>query len=333
MVAFVFLLALFAFNVHNVAASIPGIPSAYTVSSGNKNNSVFYLITPCGTKIPYTNKGYSCVYGDYGSYTAAKGYTCSYSTNGSAYSTTFEYMKCTKTIPASYTTSVLNNYSLRGVYTAPSATTVTAASDSTWNDPSPYLYFYNAPVGTVSASLDSSLDIFSPKPAFTRTATWDVVVSIDKKLQVADAGVDHLFYRLAIDTITLSRNGRNFETKEELLSFIASSDFLDTMGFSEVEKANSLKTITEDVHRSPESEYYYLTVLDDSSVHDLSDLVIDPEPTELVRRYFAVYPSSVPVKTEGDIVFPEIKSVANGEYYVKETGELLLTNNTVVKFK
>ncbi len=196
--------------------------------------------------------------------------------------------------------------------------------------PSPFIYFYNAPDGAVEISLDSQLDSYAPLPAFNDEQGWELVAK-DSKLTLDGKPVDHVFYELALNKISLSRNGRNFASKEEVIMYLNDSDFLTKLGFSQTEKDNSLGYLVPEIEAAADSEYYYLTVLDAQSVAETGTLTVSPIPDKIVRQYFAVYPTDVPVATTGDFVFPEVELIEG--FIVKETGEFLINPSMFVFFK
>lgn len=282
-----------------------GMTTPYTIYYPGSYCSVAYE--------PYTSSGYSC--------------------NRFVWETSSQawyQIDCVRNVPAQYVGQTLSSYAINGVYNP-------AVSDS--QTPyfefgtlsCPHLYPHNTPAGTVSITPDSDLDIFKTEQPFTLGNTW-LLSSADGEVSLDGEEVDHLFYRLAIEDLTLSRNGRNFSSKVEIIDYLKYSDFLSNLGFSAEERTNSLETIIGDIEANPASPYYYLTALDEASINQVSKLVIDPAPVDLIRSYFAVYPTPVPVKTEGDFIFPAIKTIGT-EYTVKETGELLLGPDTFVSFK
>ena len=204
-------------------------------------------------------------------------------------------------------------------------------SHSYFDRPSPFVYLYSAPEGEISVTLDSELDSFSPKPAFTASNSWEVDSS-NGELSVAGKSADHLFYELALNKIELSRNGRNFTSKAELTSFLKDSDFLSKLGFSEAEINNSLEYLLPQIEITADMPYYYLTVLDEEAIAKVSTITVTPEPSTVLRQYFAVYPTMTPVQASGEFTFASPKETASG-FVVKETGELLLDGTVFVTFK
>jgi hypothetical protein len=195
---------------------------------------------------------------------------------------------------------------------------------------SPFIYLHNAPEGNISVNLSSALDTYSPLPSFTTTNGWDID-SKDGSLFVDNKKVDNLFYELALTKLTLNRNGKNFSSKKEIISYLKTSSFLDKMGFSEEEKKNTLGYIIPEIQEAEDTEYYYLTVLTPESVAEVSTLNVTPKPNRIDRHYYSIYPTNVPVRTEGDFKFP-VQEKENG-FTVKETGELLVQPDMFVFFK
>lgn len=204
---------------------------------------------------------------------------------------------------------------------------VASQTVTTPNFNSPFVYM-NVPDGTYSVAVDSEWDLYqSVTPAFTRAATWDVLVD-GGQLQVGNTDADHLFYELALQKVDLTRNGLNFESKDALVEYLQHSDFFSNLAMSEVEKENSLGYL---VPNLPESDNYYLTVLSDESVEKLSNIRVSPAPEKLVRTYYAIYPTSVPVKTNGPLLFAD--KDLSGDSIVKEYGEIIVKPEMYVFWK
>ena len=181
-------------------------------------------------------------------------------------------------------------------------------------------------------TLTSALDRYLPEPAFNQKNGWIVDVKagqvfLDNKKQ------DMLFYELAVNKITLNRNGRNFNSKEEVISFLQNSDFLNKLSFSEVEKKNSLNYFIPKINESPDKNFYYLTVLNESAIDEISQLKIDPKPERINMKYFAIYPTPVPVASTGEFIFPSIVSTDTKNYTVDVTGEFLVDSSMTVLWK
>lgn len=276
-----------------------GLPRAYSCPPPD------YVLATC----PYVQSGYTC--------TKVGGSTCGPGGGWNSYS-------CTR-----------NNYSAiqSGAFTLIGRnlpnTVQTYNVQLTWDKPSPFIYFYNAPEGEIDVTLDSQLDSFAPLPAFNQKSGWDLTVK-DSVLWLDGTPVDHVFYELALNQIELTRNGRNFASKAEVISYLQDSDFLTKLGFSQNEKANSLGYLIPKIEET-DSAYYYLTILEAESIADTSTLNVTPAPDKIVRQYFAVYPTAVPVTTNGEFVFPAVEKVEG--FTVKETGEFLINSSMFVFFK
>ena len=266
-----------------------------------------------GYVCPYVQSGYTCT-----RYSTALSFGCS------SASSPWNGYTCTKN---NYSATQSGAFTLIGIN---SPVTVTPYSiQVTWEKPSPFIYFYNAPEGEIDVTLDSQLDSFAPLPAFNQESGWDLEVK-DSKLSLDGTAVDHVFYELALNQIELTRNGRNFASKEEVIEYLKDSDFLTKLGFSQNEKDNSLGYLIPKIEET-DSAYYYLTILEEESIADTSTLYVTPTPDKIVRQYFAVYPSDTLVATTGDFVFPAVEE-AEG-FTVKETGEFLINSGMFVFFK
>jgi hypothetical protein len=192
---------------------------------------------------------------------------------------------------------------------------------------SPFIYATLAD-GIYSIELDSEWDRYqSVTPAFTRAAAWDMTVK-NGVMNVEGNEQHHLFYELAMHRIDLTRNGINFESKDALVQYLQESDFFSKLAMSETERENSLGYL---IPNLPDSKNYYLTVLTDESVDALSSITVTPAPEKLIRTYYAVYPSTVPIKTSGGISFKQ-KDVS-GDSVVKEYGEIIVKPEMYVFWK
>ena len=103
-------------------------------------------------------------------------------------------------------------------------------------------------------------------------------------------------------------------------------------GFSEAEINNSLEYLLPQIEITADMPYYYLTVLDEEAIAKVSTITVTPEPSTVLRQYFAVYPTMTPVQASGEFTFASPKETASG-FVVKETGELLLDGTVFVTFK
>ena len=159
---------------------------------------------------------------------------------------------------------------------------------------SPFIYIQNPPKGKIDVTINSPLQKYTSQiPAFTLKNGWMLDSDgIDTFMNSQKVG--KLFYELAIDKIELTRNGKTFDSKESLLAFLNGSDFYKRFGFSEAQKQDSISYIAKKIQSSP---HYYLTILDDASVSKISSLNVSPKPENINRRYFAIYPTSTPIKT------------------------------------
>jgi len=224
---------------------------------------------------------------------------------------------CVKTT-ITYSGTVLSPLSVEGASTA---TYQYAYVTGGYN--SPFVYFKNLPKNGAVITVDSKLNKYLSEPLFNQKNGWIVKQNGDS-ISVSGKKEENLFYELVIDQISLNRNGRNFSSKEEVISYLDNSDFFEKLDFSEVEKKNSLDYFIPKIQSAQNTKYYYLTILSDSAIEEISNLSIKPKPKNLVRRYFALYPTDVPVKAEGDIMFPKNMNGKDGEFFVKETGEILV---------
>ena len=193
---------------------------------------------------------------------------------------------------------------------------------------SPFIYFDNMPDGSYTVSLDSEWDSYQAvAPAFTKAAGWDVDLQ-EGTTYVAGVAQDNLFYELGMHRIDLSRNGLNFDSKEALVSFLLESDFFTNLNMTAEEKTNSLTYL---IPRLPDAPYYYLSLLEDDAVSELSSLKIEPKPEQLVRTYYVVYPSASPVRSSGELIFPAGFDASKPT--VKEYGEIIVKPEMYVFWK
>jgi hypothetical protein len=247
----------------------------------------------------------------------------------SAWGCSVQYNSCSKTVDV-YSASKNNEFTLTGTRTPTLNTVNIFVSMFELSKPSPFIYLRNAPNGPVSVSLSSALDSYSPKPFFNKEMGWDLNVD-NSAISLNGIEVDHLFYELALKKIEMTRNGRNFISKDKVIAFLNDSDFLTKLGFNEEEKRNSLGYLIPKILEASDTEFYYLTVLDSESIANVSTLNITPKPDRIDRLYFAVYPTNVPVRTDSDFVFP--KTEKEDGFTVKETGEFLIDSGMFVFFK
>lgn len=259
----------------------------------------------------------------------ASGYTCTRTGScGNILPAQIRYV-CTKNT-ITYSATVNNPYTLTGTQATSVVTVTPVTIMSVFEKPSPFIYFHNAPEGTVSVSLSSALNTFFPKPLFNQKNGWKVK-SQNGSLFVDSKKVDNLFYELGLRGVTMTRYGKNFSFKEEVITYLKDSDFLTKLGFNEEEKKNSLGYLIPKIQSSATKKNYYLSILDADSIAKTSTLTITPKPNRIDRQYFAVYPTDTPVKTVGTFVFPKHEK-ENG-FTVKETGEFLIEPSMMVVFK
>lgn len=180
---------------------------------------------------------------------------------------------------------------------------------------SPFIYLRNQ-VGEVAIKLRSVWNQYqSQQPAFNQAAGW----------VVSEAREEPLFYELGLKEVTLSRQGRVFMSKDELVDYLVYGDFFDRLGFSATEKENSLGYLLPKLSTAP---YYYLSILSDEAVSAISIPEIEPQPDTFVRRYFAVYPTQSPVLVSGDLNFPSV--VSDEGFTVRDYGEIIVTPDMFV---
>ncbi len=193
---------------------------------------------------------------------------------------------------------------------------------------SPFIYFSNMPNGDYAVKLDSDWDRYQAvSPAFSSGSLWDINVNSDK-VNTVEGEYEHLFYELAMSRIDLSRNGVNFNSKESLVEFLDTSDFFENLHMTSVEKANSLDYL---IPRLPDSSNYYLTILSDDAINSLSEISVSPKPEQMVRTYYAIYPTKTPVKTTGVLDYPEPFDTSKPT--VKEYGEIIVKPEMYVIWK
>lgn len=256
----------------------------------------------------------------------ALGYTCTQTIDWNGVT-----IECIKVGVSTYSATQDDTYTLTGFKT----TSDDLFADDYMEYSSPFVYFSNPPQGNISLTLNSKFNSYFPIPSFNAYNGWNVIgdkqkgiVSIDGKEQKS------LFYELAMNSVTLNRHGQNFTSKEEITSYLQNSDFFDQLSFSQEQKENSLQYVLQKLNDSKvNNKYYYLTILTDESIADISTLAIQPKPKKLIRNYFAIYPTNVSVKTEGSFVFPKKQNLNNKDFVVKETGEFVIPNSMTIFFK
>ena len=325
----IFKLLVLAFVVINVFPAPSAEAICYNIVPAWNNS---FCTAPAGTWGGYTERGRTYNYPppDYVTATCAyaqSGYTCTRfgNTNCTVGGGGWNGYTCTRN---NFSATQSGGFTLIGKNVPSSLTSYSI--QITWEAPSPFIYFYNAPEGEVTVRLDSQLDSYAPLPAFNQESGWDLTVK-DSALYLDDTAIDHVFYELALNKIALTRNGRNFESKDEVITYLKNSDFLTKLGFSEQEKNNSLGYLIPEIEAAADSEYYYLTILEDESIAESGTLTVTPTPDKIDRKYFAVYPSAAPVVTTGDFAFPPVEPIEG--FTVKETGEFLINQSMFVFFK
>jgi hypothetical protein len=310
----------------------PCDPVAYS-NGFDSGDTIYYNAEACALE----NQGFSCTYRDRtGGATCPVGSSCVYSYSSSytsgcswcwqLHTVTYD---CTKVV-TTYSATPVSAYTLQG--TSALINTINFLVMYTYDSgkPSPFIYFHNAPEGSITVSLSSALNTFFPKPLFNQKNGWKVK-SHNGSLSVDSKKVDNLFYELGLRGVTMTRHGKNFASKEEVIAYLSDSDFLTKLGFNEEEKKNSLGYFIPKIQSSPIKKNYYLSILDADSIAKTSTLTITPKPNRIDRQYFAVYPTDTPVKTLGTFVFPK-HGKENG-FTVKETGEFLIEPSMTVIFK
>ncbi len=182
---------------------------------------------------------------------------------------------------------------------------------------SPTLYFKNNPQGKIKVKINSEFGVYkNQKPEFNTKNGWEVE-SDGKNISVNNKKTDNLFYELGLKKVNLSRNGKNFNSQEDLKNFLKTSEFFEKLGFNKTEKENSLKYV---LPRLPESNNYYLTILENPKT--VTQLEITPK-AKIIQKYFVIYPTTIPVKTFGELVYPE-KISKSEEFAVKNYGEIIV---------
>jgi len=235
---------------------------------------------------------------------------------------TDDFMVCSSTVTktsTSYSAAQKDYRTLKGTSDTSSSSVFTVLYEDT---DSPFIYLQNPPAGDISLSLSSQFNKYYPKPAFNQNNGW-LLNSKDGKISLNGEEKNNLFYELEISKLTLNRNGKNFASKEELSSYLQNSDFLTKLGFTEEQKKNSLDYFIPKLNATANKNFYYLNILSDNAVNEISKLNIAPAPENLARLYFAVYPTNVEVKANTEFIFPEQQSSPTA-FTATETGEFLV---------
>ena len=194
----------------------------------------------------------------------------------------------------------------------------------------PFVYLENAPTGNISIDISSEEDKYTAQdPEFNKENWWEVR-SEEGDLYVDGEEVDELYYELAFKGVQLTRNWKNFDSKEGLLEYKQESDFFEKLWLTEEEKNNSIEAIKP---KLPEAENYYLTILEEKAIEDIVNYDFSEEPEELIRRYYAVYPTENKVRTTWDLQFPDEKNVEEDEFIVKDYGEVVVKEDMLPLWK
>ncbi|MBS8121970.1 hypothetical protein [Candidatus Vampirococcus lugosii] len=230
-------------------------------------------------------------------------------------------------LPETYSAEVLYNIPGNKIAIKGFKNTGSPNVGGTYN--TPFLYLENQPEGKIDITINSKRDNYSSqRPDFNIENGWSVL-NDNGNMFVELKKVDYLFYLLDFERIELTRNGKNFDSKDELTNYLINSDFFQKLGFDEEQKENSLDYILPTIQDSPN---YYLTVLTKESIQNIVNYEFSEEPEKLIRRYFAIYPTLNPVKTSGGLQFPEIIEYDN-EYIIKDFGEIYLKNGMLPIWK
>ncbi|MCK5461169.1 hypothetical protein KAI58_04255 [Candidatus Gracilibacteria bacterium] len=194
---------------------------------------------------------------------------------------------------------------------------------------SPFIYFENVPDGKIKVFVNSEWKQYkNVSPDFISGDFW-LLDGKDGEIFAKGTKVDNLFYELGLKKVELTRNGQNFETKQALISFLEETDFFQRLGLSDQQKTNSMNYL---IPKIQEASNYYLTILDAEATENISKIKIDPIPQNIIRRFFAIYPSDGAIKTEGGLQYPEVRNVSDG-FMVKEYGEILVDKSTYILWK
>jgi len=193
---------------------------------------------------------------------------------------------------------------------------------------SPYIYFDGVSDGEYSISISSLFDHYRTTPSMNIKNGWDISIQ-DSKIITDKKIVENLFYELDVSSINLTRNGINFSGRDSLIGYLESSDFYSQMGMNQREKENSLEYVRTKLEKG--SQNYFLTILTDESIQDISTLTIlnkKGNTVDVRRSYFAIYPTEIPIKKTGGLIFPNKNNTS-----VKEFGEMLVQPTMQVFWK
>ena len=199
-----------------------------------------------------------------------------------------------------------------------------------YNFNTPFLYFDNQPKGEIDVQINTELDMYtSQDPEFNIENGWSVQ-SDWQDIYVKWQERDHLFYKFAFDKVEMTRQGKNFDSKEWLKDYLENSAFFEKLWFSEQEKQNSLWYMYDVLEDSPN---YYLTILEEDAINNLVNYDISKEPEELIRRYYVVYPTKNEVNTVGWLNFPDNVDISDDKYTIKDYGEIYMKNGMFPSWK
>jgi len=213
-----------------------------------------------------------------------------------------------------------NRITIKGIKSKPTS----IVNISPYN--SPYIYLQNPPQGKINISINSEFGKYqNQKPAFNQSAGWKVE-SDGKDISVENQKVKNLFYELALKKVELSRNGKNFTSQENLKNFLEHSEFFKKLGFNKTEKQNSLNYV---LPKLPKAKNYYLTILENPE--QVTQLDVTPK-AQIIQKYFVIYPTTIPVKTFGGLVYPE-KNIQTDAFTVKNYGEIIVKPEMFVIWK
>lgn len=203
--------------------------------------------------------------------------------------------------------------------------------DRTMKFYTPYIYVNNANNQDINLIINSNWNQYSNiEPDFNQKNGWNLKANNNQFVDAENNKTyDHLYYELGMKQISLVRQGQNFSSSVELFSFLNESNFFNKLGLTETQKQNAISSVKKDL---PESQNYYLTILDSEAIADISELSISPVPEQVIRKYFAVYPTLLPVATNGDLSYPETEEITN-KYTLLETGEIIVQPNIYVIWK
>lgn len=203
--------------------------------------------------------------------------------------------------------------------------------DKTFVSPSfnsPFIYFKNFQDGAYRINIKTDGFSFqNVEPNFTDATGWDIDVR-NQNISTNGQEIKHLYYEVNPSQITLTRNGKNFSSRDELIHFLNESDFFDNLLFTQEEKNNSLAYI---LPRIGNAKNYYLTILDRATVEEISQVEVIPQPEHVDRVYYAIYPTQNKVAVYGDLLYPE--RMIDNKSRVQEYGELIVDSSLYVFWK